>query len=226
MVSGIRDPRSRIRDPGSGIRDGKKPGSGINIPDPQHCFLAFFALFFHALFSRSYFALFFCALILHSYFELFFLCAFAFLCFVFGTLFSLLFSFFRALISLFFLRSYFALFFRALFYLRFHAHFCFAFASANRNKSAHLWLLLSLITTDSSGIYKKMPPPVVMTSLAYIQDQVLQERYFLQGPCFYGQRRICLALCILSSLYGRMSRRILSHIQNSFRVWSRGSSVY
>ncbi len=34
----------RIRDPGwrklgSGIRDGKKsdPGSGINIPDPQHC---------------------------------------------------------------------------------------------------------------------------------------------------------------------------------------------
>jgi hypothetical protein len=35
----------RIRDPGwrkfgSGIRDGKKsdPGSGINIPDPQHCF--------------------------------------------------------------------------------------------------------------------------------------------------------------------------------------------
>jgi hypothetical protein len=36
----------RIRDPGrrqfgSGIRDGKKsdPGSGINIPDPQHWFL-------------------------------------------------------------------------------------------------------------------------------------------------------------------------------------------
>jgi hypothetical protein len=34
----------RIRDPGwrlfgSGIRDGKKsdPGSGINVPDPQHC---------------------------------------------------------------------------------------------------------------------------------------------------------------------------------------------
>jgi hypothetical protein len=31
----------RIRDPGwrqfgSGIRDGKKVGSGINIPDPQH----------------------------------------------------------------------------------------------------------------------------------------------------------------------------------------------
>jgi hypothetical protein len=38
------DPGSEIRDPGwrqfgSGIRDGKKsdPGSGINIPDPQHC---------------------------------------------------------------------------------------------------------------------------------------------------------------------------------------------
>jgi hypothetical protein len=29
-----------IRDPRSGIRDGKNPdpGSGINIPDPQHCF--------------------------------------------------------------------------------------------------------------------------------------------------------------------------------------------
>jgi hypothetical protein len=39
--SGIRDPGSEIRDPRSGIRDGKKtknqdPGSGINIPDPQH----------------------------------------------------------------------------------------------------------------------------------------------------------------------------------------------
>ncbi len=36
--SEIRDPRSGIRDPGSGIRDGKNPdpGSGINIPDPQH----------------------------------------------------------------------------------------------------------------------------------------------------------------------------------------------
>ncbi len=39
----IRDPGSEIRDPGSGIRDpgsgmGKNqdPGSGINIPDPQH----------------------------------------------------------------------------------------------------------------------------------------------------------------------------------------------
>jgi hypothetical protein len=38
MFFGIRDPGSEIRDPGSGIRDGKNPdpGSGINIPDPQH----------------------------------------------------------------------------------------------------------------------------------------------------------------------------------------------
>jgi hypothetical protein len=27
-----------LSDPGSGIRDGKS-GSGINIPDPQHCFI-------------------------------------------------------------------------------------------------------------------------------------------------------------------------------------------
>ncbi len=42
----------RIRDPGwrqfgSGIRDGKKsdPGSGINIPDPQHCRIDLFIFF-------------------------------------------------------------------------------------------------------------------------------------------------------------------------------------
>jgi hypothetical protein len=42
-----------IRDPGwrqfgSGIRDGKKsdPGSGTNIPDPQHCFEGTFTSFF------------------------------------------------------------------------------------------------------------------------------------------------------------------------------------
>ncbi len=40
--SGIRDPRSGIRDPGwvkIRIRD---PGSGINIPDPQHCLYMMF----------------------------------------------------------------------------------------------------------------------------------------------------------------------------------------
>jgi hypothetical protein len=31
-----------IRDPRSGIRDGKKPGSGINIPDPQHWYNSIF----------------------------------------------------------------------------------------------------------------------------------------------------------------------------------------
>jgi hypothetical protein len=35
--SGIRDPGSEIRDPGSGMGKNQDPGSGINIPDPQHC---------------------------------------------------------------------------------------------------------------------------------------------------------------------------------------------
>jgi hypothetical protein len=34
--SGLRDPRSGIRDPGSGMGKNQDPGSGINIPDPQH----------------------------------------------------------------------------------------------------------------------------------------------------------------------------------------------
>jgi hypothetical protein len=33
----IRDSRSGIRDPGSGRGKNQDPGSGINIPDPQHC---------------------------------------------------------------------------------------------------------------------------------------------------------------------------------------------
>jgi hypothetical protein len=32
------DPGSEIRDPGSGMGKNQDPGSGINIPDPQHCF--------------------------------------------------------------------------------------------------------------------------------------------------------------------------------------------
>jgi hypothetical protein len=32
----IRDPGSEIRDPGSGMGKNQDPGSGINIPDPQH----------------------------------------------------------------------------------------------------------------------------------------------------------------------------------------------
>jgi hypothetical protein len=31
------DPGSEIRDPGSGMGKNQDPGSGINIPDPQHC---------------------------------------------------------------------------------------------------------------------------------------------------------------------------------------------
>jgi hypothetical protein len=36
LRSGIRDLRSGIRDPGSGMGKNQDPGSGINIPDPQH----------------------------------------------------------------------------------------------------------------------------------------------------------------------------------------------
>jgi hypothetical protein len=32
---------------GFGIRDGKKPGSGINIRDPQHCYLDLNNEYFH-----------------------------------------------------------------------------------------------------------------------------------------------------------------------------------
>jgi hypothetical protein len=54
------------------------------------------------------------------------------------------------------------LFFCALFSLRFHAHFCFAFASANCNKSAQR---PPLVATEpdrngiSSGIYRKTATP-------------------------------------------------------------------
>ncbi len=54
MFFGIRDPGSEIRDPGSGMGknpDRKKPGSGINIPDPQHWL---HILFFPPLISFCY----------------------------------------------------------------------------------------------------------------------------------------------------------------------------
>ncbi len=35
--SGILDPGSVVRDPGSGRGKNQDPGSGINIPDSQHC---------------------------------------------------------------------------------------------------------------------------------------------------------------------------------------------
>ncbi len=65
-------------------------------------------------------------------------------------------------------------------------------------------LLLSLITTETVQVsLEKLPPHVVMTSLADIPDQdncqekviILQD--FLQGPCSNGQRSLCLALGIL-----------------------------
>jgi hypothetical protein len=41
------DPGSGIRDPGSGMGKNQDLGSGINIPDPQHClFLSLLVLFF------------------------------------------------------------------------------------------------------------------------------------------------------------------------------------
>ncbi len=60
--------------------------------------------------------------------------------------------------------------FRALF-SRFCARFYFALASTNRKKApgAHLWVLPSLIATESvQESSEKLPPAVVMTSLAYI----------------------------------------------------------
>ncbi len=68
-------------------------------------------------------------------------------------------------------------------------------------------LLQALVTTE------KLPPHLMMTSLADIQDQdncrekVISLQNFLQGPCSYGQRRLCLALCILSSLYATRPSR-------------------
>jgi hypothetical protein len=35
-----------VRDPGSGMGKNQDPGSGINIPDPQHCLTAAFCLSF------------------------------------------------------------------------------------------------------------------------------------------------------------------------------------
>ncbi len=38
----IRDPGSGIRDPGSGMDKNQNPGSWINIPDPQHWYIALY----------------------------------------------------------------------------------------------------------------------------------------------------------------------------------------
>jgi hypothetical protein len=77
-----------------------------------------------------------------------------------------------------------------------------------RSAGTHLWLLLSLITMESvQESTEKLPPYVVMMSLVFIQEQdncrekVINLQYFLQGRCSHGQRRLCLALCVLFSLY-------------------------
>jgi hypothetical protein len=75
----------------------------------------------------------------------------------------------------------------------------------------HLWLLLSPTMVSVQKSTEKLPPHVVMTSLVYIQvqdncrEKVIYLQYFLQGPCSYGQRRLCLGLCVLSSLYAVQS---------------------
>ncbi len=139
--------------------------------------------FFCALFSSSYHFFLRIFAVLHSFFFfhsvalVLFFCALRFFWLFFLHAFAFLLLFFCTLFSLFFSL------FRALF-LR-----CFFFALSR--------------SFFNSGIYRKTATPCLMTSLAYIQDQVPREKYFLQGPCFYGQRRLCLALCILSSLYGQ-----------------------
>jgi hypothetical protein len=40
------DPGSEIRDPGSGMGKNQDPGSGINIPDPQHWKLDLFSMWY------------------------------------------------------------------------------------------------------------------------------------------------------------------------------------
>jgi hypothetical protein len=66
---------------------------------------------------------------------------------------------------------------------------------------------LPLVATEpdrngiSSGIYRKTATPCC-DDVTSIQDQVPRKSYFLQGPSYYGQQSLCLALCILFSLYG------------------------
>jgi hypothetical protein len=69
-------------------------------------------------------------------------------------------------------------------------------------------LLLSLITAKTVQVSTENLSPHMVMPLADIQDQdncrkkVINLQDFLQGPCSDGQRSLCLALCILSSLYG------------------------
>jgi hypothetical protein len=162
-----------------------------------HSFLLFHSialvLFFFVLllFSRSFFFLLLLFYTLFSlrfqFFALFFLCGFAFFTLFFLHFLAFLRSFFFALLlfplfffvlSLFLHSFFFALcFFRALF-LRSFDH-----------------------NGISAGIYRKTATPCCDDVSSIYTRPSAAKKYFLQGPCFYGQRRLCLALCILSSLY-------------------------
>ncbi len=67
---------------------------------------------------------------------------------------------------------------------------------------------------------EKLPPHTVMKSLADRQDQdnclekVINLQDFLQGPCSYGQRKLCLALCMVL-LQNVLPRNVL-HQKTSF----------
>jgi hypothetical protein len=53
----------------------------------------------------------------------------------------------------------------------------------------------------SLGINRKTATPCCDDVSSIYTRPSAAKKYFLQGPCFYGQRRLCVALCILSSLY-------------------------
>jgi hypothetical protein len=106
--------------------------------------------------------------------------------------------------------------------------FAFCLGAQNAKQCRHLWLLLSPITMESiQKSTEKLSPHVVMTSLVYIQvqdncrEKVIYLQYFLQGPCSYGQRRLCLGLCIHTILTLR-STISLNFETGSCRLNSKG----
>ncbi len=126
---------------------------------------------------------------------------------------NLVHSFYCQICAFFLLRSALSLFLHSFFFTLLCSFLLFACELKTQNSAGtHLWLLLSPITMESvQKSTEKLPPHVVMTSLVYIlvQDncrgKVIYLQYFLQGPCSQGQRRLCLGLCILSSLYAVQS---------------------
>ncbi len=76
----------------------------------------------------------------------------------------------------------------------------------------HTFAFALLATMESvQKSTEKLPTPCcddVISVLTSIRPSAAKKN-FLQGPCFYGQRRLCLALCILSSLYGHTFSKIV-----------------